>query len=145
MSAICHRFFFALLPPLWAANEIERLSSTLGLGRRVLKSHFHITLAITPDYAVPPNGLAEKMMRMPSDLLLLSFALVLDRLSGSPTSLALCPQSKPDRLFLLQRQLQCAFVRSGLLQPQWRFNPHLTLLYRGGERFSRPIPQSAGM
>ena len=139
MSALCHRFFFALLPPLRAASEIERLSSTLGPGKRVLTEHLHVTLAITPDYREPPIGLAGRMMRIPGDLHLGPFALVLDRLSGSGGSLALSPSNKPDRLLLLQRQLERALVRSGLRRPGWRFHPHLTLLYREGVPFARPV------
>lgn len=139
MSALCHRFFFALLPPIRAASEIERLSFTLGRGRRVRTRHLHMTLAITPDYDAPPPGLADRMLRIPSELFFASFALVLNRLSGSTGSLALCPSTRPDRLLLLQRQLERALLRSGLRRPAWRFNPHLTLLYRDNVPFSRPV------
>ena len=139
MRGLCHRFFFALLPPRRAASEIERLSSMLGPGKRVRTNHLHVTLAITADYCAPPIELAGRMMRIPSDLHLGPFALVLDRLSGSGGSLVLCPSDKPDRLLLLQRQLDRALVRSGLRRPGWRFNPHLTLLYRDGAPFARPV------
>ncbi len=138
-TAQCHRFFFALLPPRRAACEIERLSFALGGGRRVLSRHLHMTLAITGDFGTRPAGLAERMMRMPADMLLASFALELDRLSSSGRSLALCPTAPPDRLRLLQAQLERALRRSCLLRPEWTFSPHLTLLYRHDDYFFRPV------
>lgn len=138
-TAICHRFFFALLPPPWAAAEIERLSNMLGHGRRVLTWHLHMTLAITPDYETLPIGLPERLMRMPADMLLATFALGLDRLSSNGRSLALCPSDPPDYLFFLQHQFQRALRRSCCLRPGYKFGPHFTLLHRRDAEFRRAI------
>jgi RNA 2',3'-cyclic 3'-phosphodiesterase len=138
-AALRHRFFFALQPPPGSASDIEHLSSMLGRGRRVRVEHFHITLAITGDYEEPSAQIADKMVRMPKDLLLAPFGLVLDQLAGSGRSLALRLSDKPSRLALLQRQLERALVRTGMRRPGWRFSPHLTLLYRHGLGFSHSI------
>jgi 2'-5' RNA ligase len=79
------------------------------------------------------------MVRIAGELWFAPFELTLDLLTGSERSLALCPSKKPSGLMLLQLQLQKALAFSGIRRPGWRFSPHVTLLYRNGIPFSRPI------
>jgi RNA 2',3'-cyclic 3'-phosphodiesterase len=137
---ICHRLFFALLPPPSSACEIERLSRRLGWGNRVRTEHFHVTLAITEDHEAPPIRLADRMMRIAGDLILASFLMTLDQLASSKRSLALRPHDKLWRLLLLQRQLERALALSGIRRRAgWRFSPHLTLVYRQGSPLFCPV------
>lgn len=131
-AADCHRIFFALQPSPSTRHAVHRLSLTLGAGRRLRPEHLHMTLAITEDFAEPPRSLMDRMRRIPGELPLTPFEMVLDRVTGSGSSLALCPSEKPWQLKLLQLQLQKALVFSGIRRTGWRFNPHVTLLYRDG-------------
>jgi len=136
---ICHRLFFALLPPPSSACEIERLSWKLGWGRRVRTEHFHVTLVVTEDHEAPPIRLADRMMRIAGELILPPF--LMDQLASSKRSLALRPHDKLWRLLLLQRQLERALALSGIRRRVgWRFSPHLTLLYRQGPPLFCPVP-----
>lgn len=138
-NAICHRAFFALQPSPDAGAAIHRQSLLCGAGRRVLPEHLHLTLAITEDYAALPQAIIDRMARIAGELRFVPFALTLDRLTGSERSLALCPSKRPSELMLLQLQLQRTLAFSGIRRPNWRFSPHVTLLYRNGAPFSRPI------
>lgn len=138
-EAIFHRAFFALQPSQNAGAAIYRQSLLCGAGRRVRPEHLHLTLAITEDYAAPPQTVIDRIIRLAEELWLAPFELKLDWLTGSEHSLALCPTRKPPELLLLQLQLQKALALSGIRRPGWRFSPHVTLLYRNGAPFSRLI------
>jgi 2'-5' RNA ligase len=109
------------------------------LGTPHPSGHLHLTLAITEDHDVPPKVQMDRMARIPGELWLRSFDLSLDRLTGGEGSLALCPSDKPSQLKLLQRQLRKTLALSGIRRAGWRFNPHVTLLYRKGPPFSQPV------
>lgn len=138
-GALCHRAFFALQPSPDACREIDRRSLMCGSGHRVLSEHLHLTLAITEDHHTPPQAQMDRMRRIAGELWLTPFELILDRLTGSETSLALCPSEKPTQLRFLQRQLQKGLALCGIRRAGWRFSPHVTLLYRNGAPFSQPI------
>ncbi|HEY0114307.1 MAG TPA: 2'-5' RNA ligase family protein [Allosphingosinicella sp.] len=119
MNPVRHRIFYALQPPASA--------------------RYAMALAITEDHDAPPQAQMDRMARIAGELRLMPFELTLDRLTGSETSLALCPSEKPWQLKLLQRQLRKSLVLCGIRRTGWRFNPHVTLLYRNGAPFSQEI------
>jgi 2'-5' RNA ligase len=99
-----------------------------------------MTTNITGDYADYPDALVGAMAAAGDAVMLPSFTVALDRLSGSAASVALRPADPTEELKRLQRQLELMLRRCGVpLREGWRFNPHVTLLYRNGKRFGKAI------
>jgi len=136
----CHRYFFALKPPLAEGRRIglvrDRLLPT---GTPVANERLHMTLAITGDYAVPPRDVEERLLAIGGRIDADPFPLSLDRASGNARSVALRPCRRPPALAALQHALDAPFRYWGLRREGWEFNPHVTLGYRDGPVFIEPI------
>lgn len=103
----------------------------------------HVTLGITDDYLTADDGTAEALVRIGQVIEAEPVPMSLDRLSGHGEVIALRPSRRPSRLGILQRQLERRLVGAGLFRRGWRFNPHVTLIYRPGMPFSAPVPPIA--
>jgi|GEM_PF-6893550 len=99
-----HRLFFAYRPPAPIAGTIGALRAGLALDRgEVANDRLHLTLGITGDYDAFPQSVAEAMRRIGDAAEGWPMRIVLDRLSGSPTSVALRPQRAIPGLRAFQR------------------------------------------
>jgi RNA 2',3'-cyclic 3'-phosphodiesterase len=136
----CHRFFFALRPPLAEARRIGLVRDRLvPEGVPVLNDRLHVTLAITRDYAAPAHDVAERLQAIGDRIDGDPFTLSLDRLSGGTESVALRPSRRPPALAALQQRLDAELRYWGLRRDGWEFNPHVTLGYRRGGVFIEPV------
>ena len=133
-----HRYFFCLRPPPALARRIGSFRDGLGYaGTVVADERLHVTLGITNDYPEHSGRAAGGMAAIGGLIDAEPFNLCLDRLSGNEAVVALRPSRRPPQLGILQRQIERWLRRSGLLRDGWRFNPHITLIYRAGEPFLR--------
>lgn len=136
----CHRFFFALHPPLTEARRIGLVRDRLiPAGTPVSNDRLHVTLAITGDYAAPPQDVIDRLLSIGDAIEGDPFPLSLDRASGGAESVALRPSRRPGALTTLQHRLDAQLRYWGLRRESWEFNPHVTLGYRSGRAFLEPI------
>lgn len=136
----CHRLFFALKPSQIEANltGLIRDAATSELDP-VINGRLHLTLGITADYAAYPQDVAQRMTTIGEHLAGDPFPLSLDRLSGSERSIALRPNKRPPALSAIQKQIDDQLRYWNLMRTGWSFSPHVTLGYRTGLSFLRPI------
>jgi 2'-5' RNA ligase len=136
----CHRLFFALKPSPIEANltGLIRDAAASELDP-VINGRLHLTLGITSDYAAYPQDVAQRLASIGEHLAGDPFLLPLDRLSGSERSIALRPNKRPAALSALQKQIDDQLRYWNLMRTGWSFNPHVTLGYRAGLSFLRPI------
>lgn len=140
MALLCHRLFYALVPPPQTCASIGRLRDALGpCTAPVADTRLHLTLAITPDFAGFPANLAEQMLLWGAQAAVDPFGMVLDRIGASPHAVALRPSHCPPALAALSHQLREPLARARVLRSGWHFRPHVTLLYREAAPFVRPI------
>lgn len=137
----CHRYFFALRPPVTEARRIGLVRDRLLLegGTPVSNDRLHLTLAITNDYAAEPRDVADRMLAIGDTLDGDRFGIALDRASGGAGSIALRPSQRAAALTTLQHRLDAQLRYWGLRRKGWEFNPHVTLGYRKGPVFLEPI------
>lgn len=128
-----HRLFFAIRPPAGVLGYIVEEQRCFGPGHAVRPEHLHLTTAITEDHAIFPVAIAEAMRAIGDRIFADQFPIVLDQIAASHRSVVMVP-SEPLRTFhAFQRQLACGMARAGIGQRRdWRFSPHVTLLYRHG-------------
>ena len=135
-----HRLFFALLPPDGAIDYIASEQRRFAPGHLVFPRHFHITSGILSDYPVFPRACAERMIRAGDSISPQAIRVILNLVAASSRSIALRPSETVPALHVFQRVLAAAMRDAGLsMRPHWRFNPHMTLLYRYGLRFAVPV------
>jgi 2'-5' RNA ligase len=135
-----HRYFYCLRPPPPLARSIGLLRDELrGGGARVSNARLHMTLAITNDHPRPVPELAAALLAIGGIIDAEPFRLVLDRLCGSHSTIALRPSRRRPELGILQRQIQRRLASRGIARDGWAFSPHMTLQYRAGRPFVRPV------
>ncbi len=143
--AVLHldRFFFALRPPGPEARRIAAFAERLEEGgRRVRWEHLHMTLAITDDFEDYPYDLVKALRRVGDRVAAAPFDLVLGQLSGGNRSTALRPQHGVPGLKALQGTIADRMREGGVpMRREWRYSPHVTLFYRNGAPFSRPVAE----
>lgn len=137
------RFFFALRPPGPQARQIAAFAERLEQGvRRIRPEHLHITLAITDDFEDYPYDLVKALRQAGERIAADPFEVALDQLSGSNRSMALRPQHSIPALRALQQEISGGMREVGApMRRDWRYSPHVTLFYRNGSPFARPVPE----
>lgn len=138
-SQILHRLFFALVPPRRAVDRLAAVRDGLGWRSKVGNGRFHITLGISEDFSTFDPSLAAALRAMGDCAGGEPLRIVLDRLAGSASSVALRPARAPPALRSLQRGLGEGLRRTGIARQAWRFNPHLTLGYRDAAPFGKAV------
>jgi 2'-5' RNA ligase len=135
-----HRLFYALRPPTPQRLAMGAHRDAIAEGQgHVSNDRIHLTLGITNDFEELPEEIAHAMIAFADSVTGPPFAISLDRLSGSLTSVALRPSRRVRELSNLHRQLDRGMMRHGIRRHAWEFNPHATLLYRKGSPFQRPV------
>jgi len=138
--AVRHRLFFALQPPARHLPGVARHRDRLGeLHSKVSNPRLHLTLAITDDYDFYPAEAASDLHAMAAEIIAEPVDVVLSRLNATPRSIALSPGRRSPQLRDLQAALGTRMARAGSLRKDWKFSPHVTLGYRDGASFNRPI------
>lgn len=136
----CHRLFFALKPSRIEANLTGLFRDATGIPLEVVANdRLHLTLGITSDYAAFPTDVAQRLLTIGEHLAGDPFVLTLDRLSGSERSVALRPNKRPPALSAMQKQIDDQLRYWNLMRTNWSFNPHVTLGYRPGLSFLKPV------
>lgn len=136
----CHRLFFALKPTRIEANLTGLFRDATGIPLdAVADDRLHVTLGITNDYAAFPADVAERLMTVGEHVAGDRFLLSLDRLSGSERSIALRPNKRAPALSALQKQIDDQLRYWSLMRTGWSFSPHVTLGYRPGLSFLKPV------
>lgn len=140
IAPLAHRYFFALLPDAVTARRIHAFAErTFGAKGLMRPDRLHVTLAITPDFDVHDPALTAALLRAGAAVAATPFDLTLDLLSGGQRTAALRPTHSVPPLRILQAEIARAMAEQGAaMRPDWRFNPHLTLVYRDGENVSQP-------
>jgi 2'-5' RNA ligase len=133
----CHRLLYALRPPEDAVDYIMEEQRRFGPGWRIREEHLHVTLAISNDYSTFPWGLADRMVAVGDRVAADPFRFILNQVAASRRSVAMRPSKALSPLSHFQRQLDTGMAIAGIAgRTDWRFSPHLTLLYRHGKLFS---------
>ncbi len=139
-ALLAHRYFFALLPDVVTARRIHAFAEgQFGAKGLMRPERLHVTLAITADFERPDAAVVDALLRAGDAVSAAPFALKLDRLSGGQRTVALRPARSVPPLRKFQSRIAAAMTKQGVtMRPDWRFNPHLTLVYRDGENVARP-------
>jgi RNA 2',3'-cyclic 3'-phosphodiesterase len=140
-SPLAYRYFFALLPDEITARRISAYSEAqFGAKGLIRADRLHVTLAITADFDAPVPALVEALRRAGDTVAAAPFPLVLDQMSRGRSLAALRPAHSQPPLRALQAAVVRAMAQHGVpMRPQWRFSPHLTLIYGKGEPVVRPV------
>ncbi|HEY1124611.1 MAG TPA: 2'-5' RNA ligase family protein [Sphingobium sp.] len=140
-SPLAYRYFFALLPDEITARRIRAYSEgQYGPKGLVQADRLHVTLAITADFDTPFSALVDALQRSGDAVAAEPFQLVLDQLSRGRGTAALRPAHSQPPLRALQAAITRRMAEQGVpMRPQWRFNPHVTLVYHRGEPVVRPV------
>lgn len=137
---LSHRLFFALVPPRIERARIGLIRDQIGpVDCGVGNDRLHVTLAISADHPNFPTDVVDRMLRIGEDVSADPFWLSLDRLSGGGQSVALRPSKRSGALYDVQRQLAQAMDYWAIAREGWSFSPHVTIAYRVGDPFIRPI------
>lgn len=140
MTEIQHRLFFALRIADCAKRRVAGHRDDLGCAPSIVSDdRLHMTLAITDDYPQLPHPEVDTMLAIGSHLAASPVPLRLDQLSGGRGSVALRPSRRIKALTELAGTLRHRMIAAGLLRPRWRCHPHVTLLYRKGQAFTRTV------
>ena len=141
MGKPAHRFFFALFPPIGLARAIVQKAGPLTEGARMMRpERLHVTLDILDDFVEYPNDIAQALIAAGARVSAAPVEVTLDRLSGGAHTIALRPRLRQIGLHRLQRSIATARDAAGIrARAGYRFSPHMTLSYRTGAPFSRPV------
>ncbi|WP_066725451.1 2'-5' RNA ligase family protein [Sphingomonas pituitosa] len=140
MADIEHRLLFAFRLAASVRSLVAGHRDGLGPAASIVSDdRLHMTLAITSDHPQLPCAAADMLCAIGSSLTASPIALRLDQLSGARGSIALRPARRIKALSELTATLNRRMAAAGLLRDKWRCHPHVTLLYRAGAPFSRPI------
>lgn len=139
--AVSHRLFFALQPQESDRVRIGRVRDGLEDVRDpVTNRRLHLTLAVTACYEHFPADMAHALHSLAATVMAEPVAVSLEKLSASAESVALRPGGRARReLRALHKALAEPMDRQGMLLPQYKFSPHVTLAYRKGKPFAWPI------
>jgi len=128
-----HRLFFAVRPPDGAVRYIIEEQRRFGPGHAVRPEHLHLTTVIVNDHEMFPAGIAARMCAIGDAIAADRFPIILDQVAASHRSVVMVPSERLNAFHAFQRRLAGAMMRAGLGQRHnWRFSPHVTLLYRHG-------------
>jgi len=141
-SPMLYRYFFALLPDEITGRRVRAFSEAQFGEKGLMRAdRLHVTLAITADFDAHFPALIEALRRAGETVAAEPFTLVLDQLSRGRDTAALRPAHSLPPLRALQSAIARAMNEQGVpMRPQWRFNPHVTLIYRKGQPVVRPVP-----
>lgn len=140
-AILLHRLFLGIRPPAIIARQIDHESVRRGGDeKRVRSDHQHLTLWILNDHPDFPERVAKRLIEAGSRIAADPFCLVLDRVVGSNSSVALRSGHTNRALAQLHRQIDAIMHRAGVMSREgYRFSPHLTLFYRHGQPFREAI------
>jgi len=138
---LCHRLMFAVRPPAEVIPRIGALFDLPGMGgRRVRAPNLHIAIEVLEDSAFYPARAARAALDAGARLDIAPFEITLDRLAGSHNMVALRPSRRLPALQSFHDAVRAACAAAGLPPREGHhFNPSMTLLYREGTPFTRPI------
>ena len=138
---LCHRLFFAILPPPELARQVAHSAIWFGSqGGNVNPDRLHITMDILEDFDAFPRDIAEALITVGDTVSGAPCVVELDQISGSRASVALRSRRKLKGLEKMGQAIAAARVRARIPGREgYRPNPHMTLFYRDGEPFSRAI------
>ena len=126
---LCHRLFFALLPPPVLARRIIEVAAVLRC-RTMAAARLHMTMFILDDLPRLDPVTVERMRSIGGAVEARPVDIVLDRLAGSYRSVALRPGRAHPALLALHRQLAAVAQTAGVApRRDYRFSPHVTLGY----------------
>ena len=100
----------------------------------------HMTLAVLDDLTSVPAGLLERLSGSGAAVEAEPFRIVLDRIVGTYSSVALRPSFPSTGLRMLRKAIVGTMRERGIRQRNhYSFSPHVTLFYCDGQPFSRSI------
>ena len=137
-----HRLFFALFPPPLVARRIAHWAEARfgPSGDYVRAARLHVTLDILEDFETFPKDIAERLVEAGHTVAADPFMIELDQVSAGGGRIALRPRLKNASLQRLAYTIAAARSETGIpVRPRYRFNPHMTLLYREGTPFSQMV------
>lgn len=135
-----HRYFFALKPPAHQVRGIGAVRDGLPGDALVVDSRLHLTLAPTPLFDAEQPTVVEALRKLGGAVDAEPEPVLLDRLSAQGGSVALRPARPLRGVVAMASQLIRMMSRQALLLENYSCRPHLSLFYRFGQTFVRPIP-----
>lgn len=126
-----HRLFFAIRPPAELIPEIAALRDSFGQTKNVVPDdQLHLTTWLFPDSQHFPADAAAKAQAAVASIPLPAFRVALSRMVGRKSHVVLLPSEELRGFMPFQARLDQALRSAGLFpRADWRFSPHLTLLY----------------
>lgn len=129
--------FFALLPDIAAAAQLERTAQQLSIRHRLngaplASERFHISLLGFGTYAGLPPELIAAASKIAAEIAGRPFEVIFDRAMsflGRPRPLVLCGDDGVTELLAFRRVLGDAIQTRGLGRAKPQYTPHVTLLY----------------
>jgi len=129
--------FFALLPDIAAAAQLERTAQQLGIRHRLngaplASERFHISLLGFGSHAGVPPELVAAASKIAAEVAGRPFEVTFDRavsFLGRPRPLVLCGEAGVADLIAFRRMLGDAIQTRGLGRVKPQYTPHITLLY----------------
>lgn len=129
--------YFMVKPPAPVAKHIADVSSG---PRRRAPDLLHITLLPLGDRAAPSEDLLSRFREIGESIEAPPFRVVFDQLVRTGRTLALRGSEPMRGAIDFQTALVAALARQGLVvEPRYRFVPHVTIDYRADGRDSEPI------
>lgn len=87
---LCHRPFFAILPPPTVARQVAQSAIWIGReGANVDPDRLHVTMDILDDFEVFPRDIAARLIAAGDTVAAAPCIVELDQIKGSATSVAL--------------------------------------------------------
>lgn len=133
------RLIFMIQPPLEVALLIHAFAASLIPCSPRRADLLHITMAISDDFHSWRGDYVERLLCIGDRIEMAPFRISLDRVMANG-NMVLLPGAGLEELRVLQGHL-AENIRSAsvAIRKQWRFSPHLTLLYNTAARFELPI------
>jgi RNA 2',3'-cyclic 3'-phosphodiesterase len=142
LANIRHRLFFALVPPPLVARRMAHWAENrFGQhGAFVRADRLHVTLDILDDFDAFPREMAERLVEVAGTVAADPFMIELDQISGGGGSVALRPRLRNAALQHLAMGIVHARQSAGIPpRDGYRFNPHITLMYRENAPFNETV------
>lgn len=140
--AVKHRLFFALYPPELVARRMANWSvHRFGPhGVPVPAERLHVTLDILDDENVFPREAAERLIEASPAVAADPFFIEFDQVSRGGGSIALRPRLRNAAIRELVGRIAQVREAAGVAgRAGYRFNPHVTLMYRDGTPFAEMV------
>jgi RNA 2',3'-cyclic 3'-phosphodiesterase len=136
-----HRLFFALFPPPLVARRIAHWAERYGPHAAFVRAdRLHVTLDILDDFEAFPRIIAERLIEVGGSIAADPFMIELDQVSCGGGTIALRPRLKNQSLQRLVSHITAARAEADIAGREgYRFNPHMTLLYRESRPFSESV------